>query len=140
MNVTTAQLAAMQTVLEGGNPWRTRRAMAATLRDAGLLGDDNRHLTAAGLRLVIEHGSEGAAVLAMEALEAQEAKERAAPAVEPAVSPAALQYARRVARGLLSNRTGHGGGPCSYRQLDETQLIALAAMAFDAGVKAMEGQ
>lgn len=52
------------------------------------------------------------------------------------VSDRAIRYGRGVAKALLSGRKGHGGGECSYRVMREEDLIALAALAFDAGMNA----
>lgn len=49
------------------------------------------------------------------------------------VSPEARAYGAAVARKLLTNRKGHGNGPCSYRVMREAQLSALASLAFEAG-------
>jgi hypothetical protein len=43
-------------------------------------------------------------------------------------------FARRAAGLLLANRKGHGGGPCKARRMTEAQLVALIALAFDAGL------
>lgn len=49
------------------------------------------------------------------------------------LTPAAEAFGRMVARQLFAGRTGHGGGPCSYRQMREAEIVALAGIAFDAG-------
>lgn len=51
----------------------------------------------------------------------------------PLASPPARAYGFRASRALLSNRKGHGGGPCSARRLGAAELAALCAVAFDAG-------
>lgn len=49
------------------------------------------------------------------------------------LSPEARAYGLQTAKRLLAGRTGHGGGPCTSRVMDETQLAALTALAFQAG-------
>lgn len=56
------------------------------------------------------------------------------------LSPLARDYGRRVAAKLLDGRKGHGGGPCLSRVMREADLIALAGLAFDAGLNAAQGR
>lgn len=53
------------------------------------------------------------------------------------VTHQAREYGKSQARKLLAGRTGHGGGRCTYRQLDEAQIAALMAIAFDAGAQSV---
>lgn len=54
----------------------------------------------------------------------------------PHITPEARAYGIRVANRLLRNRAGHGGNKAAgvgYRQMRQADIIALAALAFDAG-------
>lgn len=48
-------------------------------------------------------------------------------------SSAAEAFGARVAAKLFEGRTGHGGGPCSYRNLRPAEISALAATAYHLG-------
>lgn len=54
-----------------------------------------------------------------------------------ALSPEAQAYGADTARKLLRGRKGHGGGPCLKRNMNEAELTALCAIAFNAGRTAM---
>lgn len=45
----------------------------------------------------------------------------------------AENFGRKAAQKLLAGRTGHGGGPCTYRNMREADLIAFAIVAFEMG-------
>ncbi len=49
------------------------------------------------------------------------------------LSSAAEAFGGRVAAKLFEGRTGHGGGPCSYRNLRPAEISALAATAYQLG-------
>jgi hypothetical protein len=54
------------------------------------------------------------------------------------ISQAARTYGERAATALMDKRKGHGGGPIARRVLSRAELIALAAIAFDAGRASLE--
>ncbi len=54
------------------------------------------------------------------------------------ISTAARAYGEQAAAKLLGNRAGHGGNKAAgvgYRQMRAADIVALAALAFDAGRK-----
>jgi hypothetical protein len=48
-------------------------------------------------------------------------------------SSGAQAFGDRVANKLFEGRTGHGGGPCSYRNLRREEISTLAATAYHLG-------
>jgi hypothetical protein len=54
--------------------------------------------------------------------------------------PEAMAFGTRTAEGLFRGRKGHGGGPCSYRTFRPAEVAALAALAYEAGLRAASAQ
>jgi len=52
----------------------------------------------------------------------------------PQTSSAARAFGDRVAAKMFEGRTGHGGGPCSYRNLRQREIATLVAEAYQLGL------